>query len=1004
MHNRSFLLALFFCLLYFRPAGGQNVIFDHLTIDQGLSNNAVYAIAEDQDGFMWFGTRDGLNRYDGYEFRIFKTDPADSVSSLPSNNIQALFKHPNGDLWIGLGSGGLCILDRASQRFRVNPFAGQIFPDWTAVSIVAIFQDSKGYIWLGTSGQGIIRIEPKGKTAEYFGADTANPGRRVLSSTCFSFAEDRQSNVWMGTSEGQIHCYNRQKDAVDVIYGRSEQGFDLYSFSKSLLIRNDILWIGTEGNGLILYDLRQKKFLKKALGNTLIKDLKQTADRVLISTDGTGLYYTKNEGISFQSVKLVPTLVNTLNTNALYDIFIDSHNNIWIGSFNGGLNVHKPNKSEFLSYAEVPNSIAAPGNQSVLAFHEDKDGFIWIGKDGGGLQRFDPKDQSFITYTANPSNPNTISSNVITSVYEDSKGNLWVGTFAYGLNRFDRKKNSVEVFQHDPADSNSISNNNVWAIREDWDGKLWIATLGGGLNRFDYTNKRFYRFQPDANWPNSPNHLSDWNVRTLMVDKNNQMWIGTEFGGLNKRDPVSGTFTNWRVNSANAKGLKSNSILCLHQDHSGCLWLGTEGDGLFKMADDQQSFQQYTTKDGLPSNVINAIEADQNGLLWISTNQGLASFELPTQRINTYDQNDGLKSNQFNPGASLTTRSREIYFGGISGINAFVPNAIKSNPVPPKVVFTDFKLFNRSLPLGKFEGRTIYSGPLNEGPAVQLNYSDNVFTISFTALDFTNPARNQFAYRLVGFEEVWNLVDASRRYATYTNLDAGDYVFQVKATNNSGVWAEKVAELAICISPPFWETWWFLFLLTSMIGGLMALYIYYLDNKRKEAHQKELLKAEQEILQLKNERLSEEVEKKNDQLSAALLQSAHKNNSLDGLKKQLTGISLEFQGDAEQKKEIRQLIRKIDVELSSEDYWEQFQLNFDQVHQQFSKKLHQRHSQLSPNDIRLCCLLRINMTNKEIAAIQSVSLGSVEKSKYRLKKKLTLDKDADLNLYILDLA
>ncbi len=1002
MNTRHLLIAIVSCLLRQQAVVAQNIIFDHLTIDEGLSNNTVYAITEDKDGFLWFGTRDGLNRYDGYEFRIFKADPTDSLA-LTSNNIQSLFKHPNGDLWVGMRTGGLCILDRASQRFRVNPFAGQIFPDWTAVSIVAIFQDSHGYIWLGTTGQGIVRINPQGNTAEYFGADTTNTRRRVRSVTCFSFAEDAQSNIWMGTSENQLHCYNRQKDSVEIVYGLPAQGFDLYSFSKSLLIKNDILWIGTEGNGLVQYDLRQKKFIKKALGVSLIKDLKQNGNTVWISTDGAGLYLTQDEGASFQLVKSIPNLINSLNTNALYDIFVDSNKNVWIGSFNGGLNIYKPNKSEFLSYAETPNSIATPGNQSVLAFHEDKDGFIWIGKDGGGLQCFDPKNQSFTTYRADPFNINTISSNVVTSIYEDSKGNLWIGTFTYGLNLFDRKRGVFQTFINDPADTNSISNNNVWAIREDKSGNLWVGTLGGGLHRFDYTNKRFFRYQPDTYDPNRANKISDWNVRTLLVDSNNQLWIGTEFGGLNRLDPVTGNINTWKVNGSNAIGLRSNSILCLHQDRKGRLWVGTEGDGLHVMADDQRSFRQYGVKDGLPSNVINAIESDQHGVLWISTNQGLAAFNPDTKWIATYDKNDGLQSNQFNPGAALMTRSGAIYFGGINGINLFMPEAVKRNPMAPKVVFTDFKLFNKSLPFGKFEGRTIFSGPLNEKPVVHLNYADNVFTIEFSALDFTNPSKNQYAYRLQGFEGNWNPINANQRRATYTNLDAGSYVFQVKATNNNGVWNEKPSELLLQISPPFWETWWFRLLIICLIVGLVALYIYYLDNKQKEAHQKELLKAEQEILQLKNERLSEEVEQKNAQLSAALLQSAHKNNSLDGLKKQLTGISEEFDTDLEQKREIRQLVRKIDLELSSEDYWEQFQLNFDQVHQQFSKKLHQRHAQLSPNDIRLCCLLRINMTNKEIAAIQNVSLGSIEKNKYRLKKKLELDKDADLNLYILDL-
>ncbi|MBK7409850.1 MAG: hypothetical protein IPJ40_18470 [Saprospirales bacterium] len=677
---------------------------------------------------------------------------------------------------------------------------------------------------------------------------------------------------------------------------------------------------------------------------------------------------------------------NSLNTNALYDIFIDSNQNIWIGSFNGGVNVHIPDKTEFHSYTQAPNNADVPGSQSVLAFQEDTDGYIWIGKDGGGLLRFNPSDQSYVTYRSDPKDPTSLSSNVVTSIFEDSKGRLWVGTFSFGLNLFDRKTGKFETFQHVPSDSNSITNNNVWSIVEDHAGNLWIGTLGGGLDRFDYEEKRFYHYQPDTQTPFRPNRLSDWNVRVLLVDELDNLWVGTEFGGLNRRDLVSGRFEFWLADARDSTRLQSNFILCLHQDRNGRLWVGTEGGGLHVMQADLRSFRHYTVKEGLPSNVINAIEEDHNGILWISTNRGLVSLDPQTGMMTTFDKHDGLQSNLFNPSASIRSRNGEIYFGGVFGVNSFLPGNLQVDTLPPKVVFTNFKLFNQSLPVGLYKGRIILPKPLNERPVIQLRYADNVFTIEFAALDFNNPTKCQYAYRLEGFEEKWNQVDSKHRLATYTNLDTGDYTFQVKATNNSGIWTNKPAELVISISPPFWRAWWFRLILSLIVVGSIVFILTYLDAKRREKHQKELMKVEQEMLLLKNERLSEEVQEKNAQLSAALLQTAHKNTSLDHLKKQLVEIGQDKIADVEQKKEIRQLVRKIDFELSSEDYWEQFQLNFDQVHQQFSQSLHLRHAQLTPNEIRLCCLLRINMTNKEIASIQNISLSAVEKSKYRLKK------------------
>ncbi len=540
---------------------------------------------------------------------------------------------------------------------------------------------------------------------------------------------------------------------------------------------------------------------------------------------------------------------------------------------------------------------------------------------------------------------------------------------------------------------------NVWDIEEDRAGNLWIGTLGGGLDYFDRSNNTFTHYLPD---PTQAGSLSGWNVQLLHIDRQQNLWVGTEYGGLNKLTPGSTHFKNWQHQKEDSLSLRSNSILSLLEDKKGQIWVGTEGGGLHLLSNDEHSFKNYSLREGLPSTVVNAIEEDSQGFLWLSTNLGLSRFDPQQEVFTNFDKNDGLQSNQFNPRASLRSRSGKMYFGGINGFNVFVPDSIRSNANRPGIVITAFLLFNEPVPVGDYKGRKLITKPLNEEPRIQLNYTDDVFTIRFAALEYTNPAKNAVAYQLEGFDDEWNFVDARHRTATYTNLDAGEYTFLLKAANNSGMWSEHIKRLYIVILPPFWETWWFRLLLALAFIGLIFLYIAYLDDKRKEEHQKQLLKAEQEILRLKNEKLGEEINQKNAQLSAALLQSAHKNNTLDDLKRQLKEQSLQ-ETTQQQRSELRRLIRKIDTEINSIDYWEQFQLNFDQIHQQFSKKLHEKHPQLTPNDIRLCCLIKINMTNREIAAIQNISIAGIEKSKYRLKKKLHLDKDSDLNQYILSI-
>ncbi len=996
---RKLVVICFLLLLLFnsRYCPGQAMAFDHITINEGLSNNTIYSIVEDQDGFLWFGSRDGLHRYDGYEFKVFKADPGDSLS-LPGNNVQSLFRHPNGDLWIGLKSGGLCIFERQNQRFRANPFQGKGFSDWRIISVQAVFQDSYGDYWIGTAGHGVVHIDSSFQRFRNYSKVLPGQPGDIFSYFCFSFAEDQAGNIWMGTEGDRVPYYDRKSGLIKEIRDKGGPGLK-YSYSKALLFAGGKLWIGTEGDGLYIYDTEKRELISKALGNKLIKDIaRDSSGRILISTDGEGLFVTQDEGKTFRNIKFSPALLNSLNTNALYDLFVDSNNNIWIGSFNGGVNVHKTNKANFLAYLQSTSVIDAPGYQSVLAFCEDSQGNIWIGKDGGGLVKFNPATQAQSTYLASPQDPNSISSNVVTSIYEDRKGNLWVGTFANGLNRFDPKKNIFEHYKHDPSDPFSLSNDNVWAIAEGKDGSLWIGTLGGGLEKFDHAHNRFYHFQPV---PGDPSSHSGLNVQVLLVDSAGDLWIGTEYGGLNKLISEEKGFRSWQRNEKDSASLRVNSILCLHQDSKGRLWVGTEGGGLHLMLEGEGRFRNYSAKNGLPSNVVNAIEEDERGILWISTNMGLSAFNPSTGIFTNYDKNDGLQSNQFNRSASLSSRSGELYFGGIHGLNAFKPEKVNINGTAPKIVFTDFKLFNQSVPVGLYKRRLILPKPLNEEPTIRLRYSDNVFTIEFAAIEFTNPSKNIYAYKLEGFEEGWNIVDAKHRLATYTNLDAGTYIFKAKAANNSGFWNTEARAIKIVVAPPFWKTWWFRFLLALMILALFIFFIRLQDAKRERAHQKQLMQAAQEILKLKNEKLGREIKEKNAQLAAALLQTAHKNNSLSGLKHELAELSQQQNGGTGHRLELRQLIRKIDSEIDSEDYWEQFQLNFDQVHQQFSAKLHQQHPQLSPNDIRLCCMIKINMANREIASIQNISVGAVEKSKYRLKKKLALEKEEDLNNYIL---
>lgn len=985
------LLSLF--IVQLSQTAAQPLTFDHITINEGLSNNTVYCITQDTDGFMWFGTRDGLSRFDGYDFRVYKSD-TDESGSLASNNVQAIHTHKNGDIWLGFRRGGIAILKRTTQTFETLSVRIDSVQDISAVAIQSFFEDAQGDIWVGTAGLGVIQLSYTGQYKNQFASFLADTTRRLQDDHCFSFAEDAQGNIWFGTDGDAVHFYNRHSGAITVI-----RRSGLYSYRKALLTKGDSVFIGTEGNGLFIYDRRLQSFVAHHLPGRLIRDVHQfRKDEILISTDGNGVYTFNLRDGAIQNHQYSSSLNNSLNTNAIYDVYTDHDGNTWLGTFNGGINVLKVRGAPFYSYIPWSPGLQTPGAFSVLAFHEERDGKILVGLDGGGIWQLTPSVQDHrMTRYELPVSEDVIG-NVITSLFRDSYGELWIGSFAHGLTRISADGKRFKRYVYDPSVSGGITNNNIWDITEDQSGIIWIAALGGGVLKYDRNEDRFVSFNPI---PGDAESLSDWNARVVYVDGHNRVWIGTEDGGLNLYDREKKGFQSWLFNATDSTGLRSNTVFSIFEDSAGRLWIGTEGGGLLQFHIDENRFTQFSIRDGLQSNVINAIEEDNTGLIWVSTNHGISSLDPVTGVINNFDSHDGLVSDQFNQNASINCSSGELIFGNINGANGFNPALVKENPNPPKVVFTDFQLFNHSVSVEGYKGRKIISAALNDSPEIALWYQDNVFTISFAALEYTNPLKNRYAYRMLGFDEVWNNVDATRRKVTYTNLDPGEYTFEVRATNNNGCWSEEVRRLNLTIAPPFYATTWFR--ASVFLIGILVLIgvIKFRDAQRREKHNRELLVAEQKILQLKNLNLKEEVQQKNSELSAALLQSAHKNKALDGLKHELAELSVRPSFETEKRSELKGLIRKIEGEIQSVDYWERFQLNFNQIHQDFSEKIHARHPNLTQNDIRLCCLLKINLTNREIAAIQNISIAGVEKSKFRLKRKLSLDPEADLNAHIL---
>ena len=782
--------------------------FERISLEEDLSQGTITAIWQDSQGYMWFGTEDGLNKYDGIQFTVYKHDPEDPLT-LSDSYISAIYEDRNGDLWIGTRS-GLDRFDRTTGTFthiQHDPSDPNILGrTW----VTAIHEDLQGRFWVGTiAGLDLLDRETNRFTRyqhiAYEPSSLAGDYVRVV-------YETSGGELWVGTNSG-LDLFDQTNETF--IHYQHDPG-DLRSLSNDQVSavyedREGILWVGTEEGGLNQFNRASNTFVRHqhdaedphSLSHDRVRAiLEDNTGRLWIGTQN-GLNQLDRDLNRFIHYHHDPGDLYSLSSNTIWSIFEDRSGVLWIGTYGGGLNKYNRSTDQFVLYQQrpdVPNSLS---ENMVWSICEDRDGMLWIGTFNGGLNKLDRSSDTYSVYQHDPSDPTSIVSNDIRAILEDESGVLWIGT-NHGLDRFDSKTETFTHYQPDPDDPSSMSDDQVRVLYEDSLGNLWIGTRTGGLNRFDRASESFIRYQHD---PNDPTSLSDDRVWSLYEDTSGKLWVGT-LGGINVLDPSSDRFTRFLHDLDDPESLSNNAIFSFNEDLSGMLWVGTWGAGLDRFDPATQTFTHFTEKDGLPNNVIYGIEVDREGYLWLSTNRGLSKFDPRTETFRNYDISDGLQANEFNVGAHFRSDRGEMFFGGVSGFNAFYPEQIKDNPYPPPIVITSFAKFNQRV-------RT----DLSEGEHIELSYKDNFISFEFAALDYTVPEKNQYAYMLEGFDQDW--VNAgTRRYASYTNLRGGDYVFRVKGSNSDGVWNEEGIAVRITVTPPIWETWWFRgILLLVLVGG-----------------------------------------------------------------------------------------------------------------------------------------------------------------------------------------
>lgn len=815
-----------------RYAMAKPVRFERLSLEEGLSQSVVLDILQDRQGFMWFATQDGLNRYDGYEFRVYRNDPEDA-NSLSSDFILALAEDQAGSVWVGTNGAGLNRIDQENgriTRYQNDPDDPASLSD-DIVNDVFVARDNT--LWVGTAGAGLCRFAAQTERFTCYTHDAAD-SQSIGGNNVQSIAQDADGTLWIGTMDSDGSGLNQltpgsgrfqryQHDAADVQTLSSNHVQEVYAG------RDGVIWVGTADAGLDRLDPQTGQFThfqhdaadgRSLSDNTVISLWEDENGALWVGTNGSGLDVFDPQTEQFSHYQTDPNDPTSISGDQIQAIYQDAAGILWIGTFGRGLNKYDAARQKFALFRNDPKDVNSLSNDVVWTFDEGADGVLWVGTNGGGLNRYDPSARQWRHYRQATADPHSLPSDFVVAVHEDRRGNVWVGTTNAGLGRLDP---ATEQFV--PYDTPSF----VADFYEDSAGRLWAATFGG-LGRYDAANDSFTFYRSD---PDDPRSLSDNSIVAIAEDPAGGFWVGTFNGGLNYFDPQSETFTRYQHDPENSQSLTSDMILSLQLARDGVLWVGTAA-GLDKFDPRSGNFTHYNEAQGLLNDTIYAVLEDDHGNLWLSTNLGLFKLDPRTNTFDNFTEHDGLQSNEFNQWAALKTSSGEMLFGGIHGFNAFHPDLVQHSAYVPPLVITDFQLFNESILPG--EG-SLLTRTIERTDEIDLSYRDDFFTFTFAALHYASPEANQYAYRLEGFDKDWNYV-GTRRFAGYTNVPPGNYTFRVKGTNSDGFWNETGTAVAVVIPPPFWQTWWFrvaaVLGLVAVVSGVFAWRVRAIEGHRRQ--------------------------------------------------------------------------------------------------------------------------------------------------------------------------
>ncbi|MGK2863168.1 MAG: ligand-binding sensor domain-containing protein, partial [Chitinophagaceae bacterium] len=885
-------LTLIFGLKQDCIAQSENLRFEHIGIEEGLSGERVSAIMQDSKGYIWFGTWDGLNKYDGYTFIKYRFDPFDP-NSISQNFIYTIFEDKHGTIWVSTFE-GLCKFDRATEKFtRYKPSPNARFAD---PNIGVINEDSDGMIWVGSYSTGLCRFNPQ-------------TGKFLPDSIDLDYPRSPDNKAtWLGDA---INCI--YKDTTGELWVGNTTGLHNIKLTAAK---------AGQPSGYSIIHYRPDPFNPGSLSG-IVKSVFQDKAGIIWVTTINGLNSLDKKTGIFKRYELDPKNIQSIADNHSWGgrgIKEDQQGNLWICT-SKGLNKLNKDRTVFTAYFHSPNDPHSLSTDIIESIEIDKEGILWVGSKGGKLNKANLNDKGFGLRRNDPTDINSLSSNEVTSIVEDSSGIIWIGTYTGGLNRWDKRTNQFTHFRHDPGNPKSLRYDAVQTILEDRHGHLWVCTgdilslfnkqtgefthynsneadykadwpliktiaedregllwlgAGEGIKIFDTRTRKFIKYYRHSKADSTG--FSDYTAVAILEDSRDNIWVGNGSIATDRLNKRTGIITHYKHNPQDTGSISSNNVNIIYEDTKGNLWLGTWAGGLCHFDYQTGKFTTFTDKHGLADNTIYSILEDNKNYLWLGTQNGLSRFDPVKRTFTNYYYKDGLQSNIFAAGQDLRSghikgEDGTLYFGGPNGFNFFDPLQLKANSYIPPIVITQFKLFD-SLVKGA-----------NESKKIELDHDQNYFSFEFSSLSFYNPTKNQYKYKLEGVDKDW-VYSGSRRYVGYTNIDPGTYTFKVKGTNNDGVWNEEGTSIIIIINPPWWRTWW----AYSIYGLLLATAVFAIYRMQKQR----IIHRERQKTQMKELAQAKEIEKAYHELRSTQAQLIH-SEKMASLGELTAGIAHEIQ-------------------------------------------------------------------------------------------------------------